>query len=194
MSYRHARAALLTGAALVLATCGGGGGSDDSAPTPITSFELLDPNPGAGNRFGQDVAILANGNVVVTAPRDSTVAPNSGAVHLYNPRTQARIASIFGDTANDQLGSRGVTALANGNFVIASQNDDVGGVVDAGSVMLFNGATGAQIGSTIAGTFTDDVVLAKVTGSATGDFYVLGLGRADKNGVVDSGLARVIAQ
>ena len=246
MSYRHARAALLTGAALVLASCGGGGGSDDSAPAPITSFELLDPNPGAGNRFGQDVAILANGNVVVTAPRDSTVAPNSGAVHLYNPRTQARIASIFGDTANDRLGSS-VTALANGNFVIASPNDDVGGVVDAGSVMLingatgaqigstiaggaagdrlgsrvtalangnfaitspsdvggvvnagsvmlFNGATGAQIGSTIAGTAAGDVIAAEVAGSATGDFYVLGLGRADKNGVVDSGLARVIAQ
>jgi len=70
----------------------------------------------------------------------------------------------------------------------------VGGVVDAGSVMLINGATGAQIGSTIAGTAAGDVIAAEVAGSATGDFYVLGLGRADKNGLVDSGLARVIAQ
>ena len=305
MTIRHPAAALLVGAATVLASCGGGGGGDDSAstPTPITSFELVDPTARAGDQFGRSVAILANGNIVVTDPFDFTVATNSGAVHLYNPRTRALIGSIFGDAANDLLGSGGITALANGNFVIVSPNDDVGGVADAGSVKLFdgttgapigstiaddgadrlgsggvtalangnfvivspnddvggvvnagsvqlingttgapigstiagdavndllggggvialasnnfvivshtddvggvadagsvqliNGTTGAPIGSTIAGSFAGDISLATVTGSATGDFYVLGLSRADNNGLVDSGLVRLIAQ
>jgi hypothetical protein len=114
---------------------------------------------------------------------------------LFNGTTGAPIGStIAGDAVNDSLGSGGVTALANNNFVIVSPNDDVGGAAAAGSVKLFNGTTGAPIGSTIAGSFAGDVSLATVTGSATGDFYVLGLSRANNNGLVDSGLVRLIAQ
>ena len=152
---------LFVGFTAGLAACGGGGGGgggggDGTTPTPITSFELLDPTPGAGDEFGARVAILANGNIVVSDPGDSSIASSSGAVHLYNPLTQTLIASIYGDTANDRLGSSSITVLANNNFVIASEVDDVGGIVNAGSVRLVNGATGAQIGSTIAGDTASD--------------------------------------
>jgi len=40
--------------------------------------------------------------------------------------------------------------------VIASRYDDVGGVVNAGSVMLVNGATGEKIGTALAGDKAED--------------------------------------
>ena len=144
---------------LGLAACGGGGGDDGggggggTTPTPITSFELLDPTPGTGDEFGREVVILANGNIVVSEPSDSSVAPYSGAVHLYDPLTQTLIASIYGDTENDYLGFSGIrgvgsiTALANNNFVIASGLDNEGGIIGAGSVRLMDGASGIQIGT-----------------------------------------------
>jgi Repeat of unknown function (DUF5650) len=167
------RGVLLAGAALMLASCGGGGGGG-SSPAPITFLELVDPSPHAGDQFGRNVVILANGNIVVSDPFDSSVASQNGAVHLYDPRTQMRIGSFFGDTADDQLGAgAGITALANGNFVIASPGDDVAGILDAGSVMLVNGATGAQIGATIAGNAASDRVGTQVAALPNGNFVIV---------------------
>ena len=74
-----------------------------------------------------------------------------------NGATGAQIGTtIAGNTAQDKLGYSSVTALGNNNFVIASQYDDVNSVTDAGSVMLINGATGAQIGTTLAGNAASD--------------------------------------
>jgi hypothetical protein len=71
----------------------------------------------------------------------------NGAVHLYNPLTQTLVASIYGDTAGDSLGSGGITVLSNNNFVITTPDDDNGGNSNVGSVMLVNGTTGALIES-----------------------------------------------
>ena len=129
----------------------------DSSTTPtVTSSELLDPTIAAGNKFGSLTVILDNGNIVVTSPEDSSVASNSGAVHLYDPYKKILIKSIYGDNANDFLGQTSITALTNNNFVIASKLDGVGGVSDVGSVMLINGATGSQIGSTFVGNTASD--------------------------------------
>ena len=179
---------------MFFAGCRGGGG--DSSSTPITSFELLDPTPGASNEFGSSVVILANGNIAVVAPFDSSVASFSGAVHLYNPVTQTRIASIYGNAAGDSLGPlahTSITALPNGNFVIVSHIEDVGGIVNAGSVRLVDGTTGAPIGSAITGGVNGDVSGALVTPSAAGNFFILGLPLWNKNGIVDSGMVRLIA-
>ncbi len=119
---------------------------------------------------------------------------DAGSVRLVNGTTGAPIGSaIVGDVANDNLGSGGVTALPNGNFVIASPDDDEGGIADAGSVRLVNGTTGAPIGSAITGGAAGDVSGALVRPSAAGNFFVLGLPNADKNGLVDSGMVRLIA-
>jgi len=45
-----------------------------------------------------------------------------------------------------------ITALANNNFVVVSDIDDVAGILNAGSVRLFDGVTGAEI-ATLAGDF-----------------------------------------
>jgi len=148
---RALKTLLLAVSLIGFTACGGGDTPPAPAPTlspapalspaaAIASQTLADPTPGVNDAFGTNIVILANGNIVVTDPFDSSLA--AGAVHLYNPFTQTLISSIFGDTANDSLGRNGITALANNNFVIASIYDDEGGIVDAGSVRLVNGATG----------------------------------------------------
>ena len=157
-----------------------------STPT-ITSFELVDPNAAASNEFGSLTVILANGNIVVVSPLDDSGALNAGAVHLHNPFTKTVVASFYGDTANDNLGSSSVTALGNNNFVIASPGDDVNSVVDAGSVMLINGATGAQIGSTIAGDNTSDYFGSKSITALGNNNFVIASPADDVNSVSNAG-------
>lgn len=62
---------------------------------------LLDPTLGTGYQFGSTVIILANGNIVVAEPEKNSVASDNGAVHLFNPANQYRVASLLGDNTND---------------------------------------------------------------------------------------------
>ncbi len=147
---------------------------------PLSSFELLDPTFAAGNGFGYRMTVLTNGNIVVASPYDSSGpgGANSGAVHLYNPYAQTVIKSFYGDDADDELGSYGVTALGNNNFVIASSVDDdsVGGNEDAGSVMLVSGATGLQIGVTLEGDQEEDYLGGNgVTALGNNNFVVISI-------------------
>ncbi len=164
-----------------------------SVEVPIPSQTLVDPTPGVNNQFGARSVILANGNIVVTDPFDSSVATSNGAVHLYNPVTQTLIASVFGDNAGDRLGSNGITALTNNHFVIASRLDDEGGIVDTGSVRLVNGVSGVQIGAALVGATADDFEDITVTASATANFYLVAAPLFDANGLIDSGFVWLIA-
>ena len=171
----------------ILVGCGGGG---TSTPT-VASQELLDPNAAAGNEFGYKTTILTNGNIVVASPNDDTVATNAGVVHLYNPFTKTVVASFYGDTASDQLGFNGVTALGNNNFVIASAEDNVNSVTDAGSIRQID-TTGTQV-SIIAGAATNDMSNISVTDASAHNFYVVSLSKFDNYSMTDSGFATVVA-
>ena len=179
---------LLLTSIFILVGCGGG----TSTPT-VASFELLDPDAEANNEFGYSTVILANGNIVVASPYDDTVAADAGAVHLYNPFTKTVIASFYGDTAEDYLGYSGVTALGNNNFVIASADDDVNSVVNAGSVMLVNGATGAQIGSTIAGDTRDDYLGNSSITALGNNNFVIASAYDDVNSVSNAGSVMLVS-
>ena len=126
----------------------------------LVSLELIDPNPSQSSNFGRDVLILENGNIVVTDSNDSSIVPNNGAVHLYSPSSSTPIASLYGDQANDELGSKGVKELSNGNFVILTGFDDFddgGNIISgAGSITLVNGMTGAIIGTPLRGDQAND--------------------------------------
>jgi hypothetical protein len=120
-----------------------------------------DPNPSPGNGFGTVVLSLTNGNVVITAPYDDAGGTNAGAVYLYNGSTGALISSLTGSKIGDQIGSDGVTALANGNFVVQSSNFDGG----KGAVTFANGSTGlttsvTSLNSLVGGSSTDHLGLA----------------------------------
>jgi len=158
----------------------------------VTSFKLIDPTPGASDNFGEFVVILGNGNIVVTDPNDSSVATNNGAVHLYNPITQTRIASFYADNSND--GQKiNITVLGNSNFVIGLSRDDVGGIIDAGSVRLINGSTGVQIGATIAGDVNGDQlgVSSGITALGNNNF-VIATRTDDEGGITDAGSVRLV--
>ena len=134
--------------------------------------------------FGSDgfgritVKALTNGNFVIGAARDSSVVAGGGSVRLINGDTGAQIGqAIEGDQVEDFLSrgvgdASGIVALANGNYVIASNFDDVGGIVNSGSVRLINGDTGQAIGDVIAGDTENDFYSENVIPLATGDFIV----------------------
>ena len=110
---------------------------------------------------------LTNGNFVVRSPEwdgakgavtwGSKTAGVTGAVSASN--------SLVGSSANDEVGLGTVTALANGNFVVVSQNWDNGLATNAGAVTWLNGLNGkTREGSYGAVSSTNSIV-----GSGTGD-------------------------
>ena len=87
---------------------------------------------------------LSTGNVVITAPRDDAGGTDAGAVYLFNGATGGLISTLTGSTANDMVGSGGVMALANGNFVILSPSWINGAAPDAGAVTWGSGTSGVS--------------------------------------------------
>lgn len=124
--------------------------------------EFIDPNPGNGNRFGDNVVVLTNGNVVISSPAaDINGVENCGAVYLYNGRTGELISTLFGTSVNDYIGLEGITGLPNGNYIVTSCNWDNDNVTNVGAVTWVNGITGIN-GSV---SITNSLV-----GSSKGDF------------------------
>ena len=100
----------------------------------------------AVGRFG--ITVLPDGNFLVRSPDWSNGAvAKVGAVTWVNGTTglNGRVSpsnSLHGTTADDRVGSDGVDALANGNYVVSSSGWDDGALVDVGAVTWVNGATG----------------------------------------------------
>jgi hypothetical protein len=144
----------------------------------LTQFNLVSPdtlNP-LIDTFGSSVVALRNGNVVVTDPNDSTVAPNAGAVFLYNGQTGALLGELTGSTSGDFVGSGGVTALTNGNFVVSSPNWHNGGnAVGAATWISGGGGTNEAVSSSnslVGSTSGDEVGSAGVTALSNGNYVV----------------------
>lgn len=85
---------------------------------------------------------LSTGNVVITAPFDDAGGTDAGAVYLFNGATGALISTFKGSSTDDNIGSGGVTALSNGNFVVSSPNWHNAGMASAGAVTWGNGTLG----------------------------------------------------
>src|SRR5262245_32284966 len=67
-------------------------------------FNLVDPHPNPGGRFGHEVVPLSTGNVVVTDPFDDVGGVDAGAVYLFNATTGALISTLTGSTPGDLVG------------------------------------------------------------------------------------------
>ncbi|QDT27598.1 hypothetical protein Enr10x_29160 [Gimesia panareensis] len=103
--------------------------------------ELTNPNPNIDTDFGDSVVTLSTGNIVVTDPSYNS---GSGAVYLFNGESGELISTLTGGSY-EQIGSGGVTALPNGNFLVSSpkwRNGGTGG--DIGAVTFGNGVTGVS--------------------------------------------------
>jgi hypothetical protein len=150
---------------------------------------------------GAGVAALANGNYVVASPSwNNGAVADVGAV-TWCDGTTGRIGvvsaanSLVGSTAGDQVGFQtsfpvsaggGVTALSNGNYVVASRLWNNGAAVDAGAATWGNGTTGlvgtVSAANSLVGSSGDSIAF-RVTALTNGNYVVTSPAWA--NGAVD---------
>jgi hypothetical protein len=144
----------------------------------VPSFaEFVDPHPAAGNQFGAAVVPLSTGNVVVTSPFDDAGGTDAGAVYLFSGATGALIRTITGSIVGDQVGGGGVTALVNGNFVIASPDWSNGGTSSVGAVTWGSGTAGiagtvSSANSLVGSSASDQIGSGRVTALTNGNYVV----------------------
>jgi len=118
---------------------------------------------------GDSVIALGNGNYVVASPRWNNGGTNTnygavtwgnGAAGSSGPVTTAN--SLVGTAVGDRVGSAGIVALTNGNYVVASSNWHNGTTAGAGAVTWANGtaAFSAAVGpgNSLVGTSSNDQV------------------------------------
>ena len=148
--------------------------------TLLVAFsEFVDPNPATGNQFGHSVVPLSTGNVVITSPFDDAGGTDAGAVYLFNGATGALISTLTGSHTNDTVGSGGVTALNNGNYVVSSSSWNNQGVIGQGfgAVTWGSGTTGISgavtaANSLVGSTAGDHVGILGVTALSNGSYVV----------------------
>ncbi len=133
--------------------------------------------PAQGNQFGAAVVVLSTGNVVVTAPDDNAGGTGAGAVYLFNGTTGALISTLIGSHAGDNIGSGGVTALSDGNYVVESPSWTNGAAADLGEVTWGSGTAGVSgavsaTNSLVGSTEADDVGYGGVTALSNGNYVV----------------------
>ncbi len=143
-----------------------------------------------------DVTALSNGNYVVRSRYwDNGATGDAGAVTWGNGTTGtagvvSAANSLVGSTADDEVGSDGVTVLSNGNYVVSSRYWDNGAVADAGAVTWGNGATGSagavSVANSLVGSTASDSVGYRVTALNNGN-YVVSSYTWDNGAVVNAG-------
>ena len=148
------------------------------------SNSLVGSTPGDRVGFG-GVIPLTNGNYVVSTPTwklDANTA-SVGAVSWADGSTGlsgsvGSTNSLVGSTANDQVGGTGkVTALPNGNYVVASSTWDQGSIVNAGAVTWASGTAGisgsVSTSNSLVGTAANSAVgSSSVTALPNGGYVV----------------------
>lgn len=130
-------------------------------------------------KFGTQATLLPNGNIVVTDPEFAAPGPINavGAVFLYEPDGDL-ISTVRGSTANDRVGSSGVTVVGDSNFVIASSGWDnpSGAVTNAGAATWVNGVTGlngvVSFVNSLVGTQANDGSSMSILALANGNYLV----------------------
>jgi len=129
--------------------------------------------PLGSGAFGAAVAVLPNGNFVVTDP-DGPVS-NVGVVYLYSP-AGTLISSFTGSAANDHVGSGGISVLPSGNFVISSPDWANGAALNAGAVTWVNGTVGlsgvVSSSNSLVGSTAGDSVGSSIYVLKNGKFVV----------------------
>jgi hypothetical protein len=141
----------------------------------LTAF--VDPDPAPGDHFGAAVVALSTGNVVITSPFDNAGGTGAGAVYLFNGTTGALISTLVGSHAGDHIGSGGVTALSDGNYLVSSPDWTNGPAADLGAVTWGSGTAGVSgavsaKNSLVGSTANDQVGGGGVTVLNNGNYVV----------------------
>ena len=156
----------------------------------VRAVDIIDPTLSDTLEYRKHAIWLANGNVVVADPEDSAAAPRAGEFRLYSADGQS-IAEFSGDNEDDLIAT-GLYRLANGNFVVASPDDDVDGVINAGSIRVFSGEDGTAVGAPLVGDNESDDLGEEVLVLNNGNFIVVSRSD-DENGVADIGSIRLMS-
>ncbi|MEO5900324.1 MAG: Ig-like domain-containing protein [Ilumatobacteraceae bacterium] len=159
---------------------------------PVVHADALDEwalvGPSGSTCFGEALAVLPNGNIVVTDPcwNDGV-----GAAYLYDGATRAVISTLTGSLTGNNVGL-GVTVLANGNYVVSSWAWDAAGAQEAGATTWGDQARGvsgvvSSANSIVGSTAADGVgvVVALTNGN-----YVVSALSWDRGSMVDAGAVR----
>lgn len=150
------------------------------------------------------VTALTNGNYVISSGVwDNGALANAGAVTWANGSTGLSGTinasnSLVGTTANDNVGMRsissyekGVTALSNGHYVVATPYWDDGAITDAGAATWGNGSTGItgviSAGNSLIGATASDSVGSRGITALTNGNYVVGSSDWDNGGIPNVG-------
>lgn len=143
------------------------------------------------------VTVLSNGHFVVPSPDwDNGGTFDAGAVTWCNGVSGSHAIvsasnSQVGGTSSNRVGSGGVHALTNGNYVVASYEWDSSSVIDAGAATWGNGASGSagvvSASNSLVGSSAGDQV-GQVTALSNGN-YVIHSSDWDNSGIVDAGAA-----
>jgi hypothetical protein len=128
------------------------------------------------------VTALTNGNYLVRSLNwDNGGVVNAGAVTWGNGTTGvtgtiSAANSLVGATTGDQVGNVGLTALTNGNYVVASSAWDNGAIGNAGAATWGNGTTGVSGlisgANSLVGPTANDNVGSGVTALVNGNYVV----------------------
>ena len=132
---------------------------------------------------GNDVIALTNGNYVVRSPQwDNAGVSNAGAATWGDGMTGVSgtisvVNSLVGTTAGDNVGSDGIRALTNGNYVVRSPLWNNGGLSNVGAATFGNGTTGIQgaispLNSLVGSQAEDNVGNYGVIALASGNYVV----------------------
>lgn len=124
---------------------------------------------------------LANGNYVVRSRLwDNGAAADAGAATFGSGTSGisgvvSASNSLVGTRASDSIGSAGVVALANGNYVVGSPMWDNGAIADVGAATFVSGVSGiagtVSFGNSLIGTTSGDSV-GNVTPLSNGNYVV----------------------
>jgi hypothetical protein len=163
-----------------------GDGSIGATGVVSTTNSLVGSTAGDAVGSSEDgplVTALSNGNYVVASPywNNGTTA-NVGAATwgdgtIGTTGVVSTTNSLVGTNTYDAVGEKGVTALANGNYVVASPGWDNATVQSAGAATWGDGTTGtigvvSTTNSLVGGTAFDDIALGGVTPLANGNYVV----------------------
>jgi len=132
----------------------------------------------------EGITALTNGNYVVASSNWSVNAGQNheGAVTWGNGTTGVKgllsaANSLIGSSSGDNVGSNGVTALTNGNYVVGSSNWSVNSNHDhEGAATWGNGATGMtgtlNAGNSLIGVFANDGIGEAIVALTNGNYVV----------------------
>ncbi|MFK7916670.1 MAG: HYR domain-containing protein [Ilumatobacter sp.] len=170
---------------------------------PVSAANSL-VGPSFQDRVGRagSVTVLANGNYVVASPEwNNGALANAGAVTWSSGTTPttgevSTSNSLYGDAKDDDVGggsvANNVTALTNGNYVVASPKWSNGAVENVGAVTWGNGTTGTTgVVSTSNSLYSNNADLtggAGVTALTNGN-YVVTTNAWDNGAAINAGAA-----